>query len=139
MAAWEGGASCLVTKRGVVTRFEAEELSPDWTVLQTRPLAGVPSRTRLSPDGSLVVTTSFVAGHSYMASGLSTATQVHEVGGGHDWGDLEDFTLTLDGNQVSPDDRNIWGVTFLDEETFYATVAAQGKTWLVRGSRPTAR
>ena len=50
-----------------------------------------------------------------MASGLSTATQVHEVGGGHDRGDLEDFTLTLDGNQVSPDDRNIWGVTFLDE------------------------
>jgi hypothetical protein len=28
----------------------------------------------------------------------------------------------------------MWGVTFVDDDTFYATAASGGKTWLVRGS-----
>ena len=39
-------------------------------------------------------------------------------------------------SRSTPSDRNIWGVTFVDDDTFYATAASQsaGKTWLVRGS-----
>ncbi len=133
VAAWEGGASCLVTERGVVTTFEALELDADWQVVQTHPLPGIPSRTRVSPDGTLVATTSFVAGHSYMSTGFSTETVVRELGGGTDWGDLEKFDLVIGGRAVSPRDRNVWGVTFADDQHFYATVGTGGHTWLVRG------
>lgn len=133
VAAWEDGASCLVTERGVVTTFEARELDADWQVAQAHPLPGIPSRTRVSPDGALVATTSFVAGHSYMSTGFSTETVVREVGGGTDWGNLESFDLVIEGEPVAPRDRNVWGVTFADDRRFYATVSTGGEAWLVEG------
>jgi WD40-like Beta Propeller Repeat len=134
VAAWSGGASCLATVRGVATTFEAREVDADWQIRQVHPLPGVPSRTRLSDDGRLVATTSFVTGHSYMSTGFSTSTVVRETGGGESWGDLEEFTLIIDGDEERPVDRNVWGVTFEDDdEHFYATVGTGGRTWLVRG------
>lgn len=133
VAARPSGASCLVTDPRVVTTYEVHELDAEWQQVASRPLPGIPSRTRLSPDGRLVATTVFVSGHSYMSTGFSTATEVHEFGGGDRWGDLEKFDLTLDGRSVNPVDRNIWGVTFADDRTFYATVATGGRTWLVEG------
>lgn len=133
VAAWSSGASCLVTRRGVVTSHEAVELDASWRQVHSRPLPGVPSRTQVSPGGALVATTSFVTGHSYMTVGFSTATTVRETGGGRDWGNLEEFALELDGRRVRPVDRNVWGVTFVDERRFFATVATGGRTWLVAG------
>lgn len=127
-------ASCLVTERGVVTHYRAVDLDRSWKPIDTTSLPGLPSRTRLSPDGRLVSSTVFVNGDSYMTTGFSTRTVIREVDGG-DYGDLEDFTLVLDGRKSSPADRNIWGVTFAaDDETFYATVATGGHTYLARGS-----
>ena len=134
VAARAEGASCLVTDRGVVTTYEVQEYDPDWEEVSSEDLPGIPSRTRLSPDGSLVATTTFVSGHSYMSTGFSTATEVHAFGGGTQWGNLEKFTLVIDGRTVRPVDRNVWGVTFVDDDTFYATVATGDRTWLVRGS-----
>lgn len=138
VAAWDEGASCLVTERGVVTRYEARQLDTDWKESSSAPLPGIPSRTRVSADGRLVATTAFVAGHSYLSTGFSTATEVREIGSevssGRDWGDLEDFALIIDGRPVSPLDRNIWGVTFVDDVGFYATVGTGGRTYLVEGN-----
>ena len=133
VAARPEGASCLLTDPGVAASHEGIELDGDWQEVATDDLPGLPSRTRLSPDGTLVATTVFVAGHSYMSTGFSTATEVHEFGGGERWGNLEDFQLVIDGERVNPVDRNVWGVTFADDETFYATVATGGRTWLVEG------
>ena len=133
VAAWSGGASCLVTRRGVVTKFEALELDRAWQVSRTHALPGIPSRTRVSHDGRLVATTSFVTGHSYATTGFSTETVVRETGGGRDWGNLEKFALVVDGTTVSPVDRNVWGVTFAGGERFYATVGTGGHTYLVEG------
>ena len=133
VAARPGGASCLVTDRGVVTSYEDKELDADWDEVATNPLPGIPSRTRLSPDGTLVASTVFVSGHTYMSTGFSTATEVHEFGGGQRWGNLEKFQLVIGGREVNPVDRNIWGVTFVDDQTFYATVGTGGTTWLVQG------
>ena len=133
VAARTTGASCLVTDAGVATKYEVDELDADWQEVDTTGLPGVPSRTRLSPDGSLVATTVFVSGHSYMSTGFSTATEVHAFGGGERWGNLERFTLVIEGREVDPLDRNIWGVTFVDDRAFYATVGTGGTTWLVRG------
>lgn len=125
--------SCLQSERGVVTRYRWLDLDADLDVVDESPLAGMPSRTRLSPDGSLVASTAFVAGHSYTQVGFSTATVVREVGG-DSWGNLERFQLILDGEEVSPADRNVWGVTFDPQGAgFYATVATGGTPYLVRG------
>lgn len=127
-------AMCLKTKRGIATTFEALQLDADWNTVTTWALPGIPSRTRLSADGRLVATTSFVTGHSYMQVGFSTETRIREVGG-RDHGDLEKFALVVDGRTVDPIDRNIWGVTFgSDDDVFYATAATGGTTYLVRGS-----
>ncbi|MBC2931406.1 PD40 domain-containing protein [Nocardioides sp. zg-1228] len=133
VAARSTGASCLVTDPGVTTSFEARTFDADWREVGREDLPGIPSRTRLSPDGTLVASTVFVAGHSYMSTGFSTATEVHAVDGDERWGNLEDFQLVVDGRRVNPVDRNVWGVTFADDETFYATVATGGRTWLVEG------
>ena len=133
VAAWAGGASCLVTERGVASQFRAREYDADWNETQEHPLPGVPSRTRTSEDGRLVATTSFVTGHSYATTGFSTETVVRETGGGRDWGNLEDFELVLEGRPTRPVDRNVWGVTFAGGQRFYATVATGGRTYLVEG------
>jgi len=127
------GASCLRTERGVVTKFSLTEYDAGWQPVEKVSLPGIPSRTRLSTDGKLVSSTVFVSGHTYMQVGFSTATEIRDVGGsGH--GNLEKFDLVLHGKPASPRDRNIWGVTFADDDnTFYATVGTGGETYLVRG------
>ena len=85
-----------------------------------------------------VASTVFVAGHSYLATGFSTATAIRRLGRGgqstRDYGNLEDFALVVDGRRVEPVDRNIWGVTFAaDDRTFFATASTRGEQWLVRG------
>ncbi|WP_426594502.1 hypothetical protein ACPPVS_03025 [Cellulomonas sp. McL0617] len=128
-------ASCLRTVAGIATRWEADVLDSSFGTVKTWGLPGIPSRTRLSDDGTLVATTAFVTGHSYASVGFSTLTEVHKVDG-TDLGNIEEFALTVNGQPFNPTDRNIWGVTFIDDATFYATAASQsaGKTWLVKGS-----
>jgi Tol biopolymer transport system component len=48
--------------------------------------------------------------------------------------DLEGFTLVTEGKANASIDRNLWGVTFIDDDTFYATAASGKKTWLVKGT-----
>ncbi|MFS0866268.1 hypothetical protein AB3M83_02905 [Microbacterium sp. 179-B 1A2 NHS] len=126
--------SCLRVVRGIVPSYTATTSRPDGSEIASWPLPGIPSRTRISPDGTLVATTAFVTGHSYAAVGFSTATVVSRLDGTH-LGDLEDWTLIRDGRPVAPVDRNYWGVTFADDRTFYATVGMTlaGTTALVRG------
>ncbi|MEV7661215.1 hypothetical protein [Paenarthrobacter sp. NPDC089316] len=125
---------CLRTNRGLVTTFEAELLSRTWEQQKSWPLPGIPSRTRVSPDGSRIATTVFVTGHSYATAGFSTATEITVPGGTS--GNLEDFALLVNGERLQATDRNIWGVTFVpgQPDAFYATAAASGRIWLVRGS-----
>jgi hypothetical protein len=130
--------SCLTTERGVVSRYRATDLATSspgkaWREVDGTDLPGLPSRTRISPDGKLVASTVFVNGDSYMVSGFSTRTLIRRIGGAS-YGDLEKFKLVVDGRRVAPVDRNIWGITFADDDrTFYATVATGGRTYLARG------
>ena len=74
-----------------------------------------------------------MTGHTYMQVGFSTATVIRGSDG-KSYGNLEKFRLVVDGRTITASDRNIWGVTFAeDDDTFYATAASGGKTWLVRG------
>lgn len=130
-----GWTSCLRTVRGVATTFEASLYDDQWDEVATWPLPGIPSRTRVSPDGSLVATTAFVSGHSYAQVGFSTETKIHTTAG-EDLGNLESWTFLVDGQVFGAADRNFWGVSFVDDETFYVTVASQSAdtTWIATGS-----
>ncbi|MBI4900604.1 MAG: hypothetical protein HY829_09030 [Actinobacteria bacterium] len=125
---------CVSTSAGVVTADSAHVLDSAFTSEQSLPLTGVPSRARLSRDGTLAATTSFISGDSYAATSFSTQTVVTRIGGAS-YGSLESFTLIQAGERVVPLDRNYWGVTFAaDDDTFYATVRWSQHTWLVKGS-----
>ena len=136
-----GRASCLRIVRGITTTFTAEILDSRWRTVASWPLAGIPSRTRLSQDGMRVGVTAFVTGHAYGTHDVSTETTIHELdalpaGKPADLGSLEDWTLVVDGTPRKPDDRNLWGVTFVDDTHFYATAQSKklGHTWLVAGN-----
>ncbi|WP_236557781.1 hypothetical protein [Citricoccus sp. K5] len=130
--------SCLRTLRGIPTTFETQvyDYGQDLggSPVTTWPLAGIPSRTRVSDDG-LVATTAFVTGHSYAADSFSTETTVKGAGDpdGRDYGNLQDFEITVDGEPLTAIDRNVWGVTFAGGDSFFATVASGGTTWLMEG------
>jgi hypothetical protein len=129
-----GDAICLSADRGLVTTYQAQLLDASWRPIRELPLTGLPSRARLSRDGSLVATTTFVFGDSYANPGqFSTRTVVTRTDGAVA-GDIEKFKLTVDGKVITAADKNMWGVTFVDDDVFYATASSGGKTWLVRGS-----
>jgi hypothetical protein len=131
--------SCLVTQPGVPTTFEALVLDRTGAEERRMSLAGIPSRTRLSPSGRLLATTVFVSGHSYMQSGFSTSTVIRRTDGTGATIDLEDLDLVVDGQVRTPRDRNFWGVTFRDDRTFWATVSTGGRTWLLQGDLDAGR
>lgn len=126
---------CLRTVRGIVPSYTGAVHDDHGVLLHQWPLTGIPSRTRLSPSGDVIATTAFVTGHSYASLGFSTATTIR-LSDGTDLGNLEPWTLSKSGDVIAPIDRNFWGVTFVDDDTFYATVGftQESSTALVKGS-----
>jgi hypothetical protein len=119
------------------TETSVEILDSRLRVVHQFTLPGIPSRARVSPDGRWGGVTMFVVGHAYAKPGqFSTATTLIDMRTGKPAGNLErDFHVTHDGAAVDERDRNYWGLTFApDGDTFYATLATGGSTWLVRGS-----
>ena len=136
VAATADAISCLRSERGITPSYDARIYDAAGEIQQLEwPLPGVPSRTRFSPDGSLVATTSFVTGHAYASIGFSTETVIHRVADGESLGSLEEWSLIVEGEPSTPVDRNYWGVTFIDDTSFYATVGmtTSGTTHLVKG------
>jgi WD40-like Beta Propeller Repeat len=99
-----------------------------------RPLAGVPNRARVSPDGRRAAITAFVTGHSYAEGGFSTATTIHDAVTGEALDNLEAFHVIRDGEPFDAVDFNFWGVTFTaDGNTFYATLRTANVNYLIHG------
>ncbi len=128
-----GRGSCLRNNRGelhppALATFVDRELGE----LRTVPMVGVPSRTRMSPDGRLAATTVFVTGDSYKAD-FSTRTNLFELERPIPR-NLEYFEATKDGHAFRGVDFNYWGVSFArDSNEFYATLATAGTSYLVVG------
>jgi hypothetical protein len=125
---------CVTASGGMAPTYAVATLDAGLAPTVSAALAGLPSRARMSTDGRLVATTTFISGHSYASASFSTATVIRD--GGRALPNLETWTTFLpDGQRLVAADRNYWGVTFAaDDDTFYATAASGGTTWLVRGS-----
>jgi hypothetical protein len=131
-----GRGICIARSRRIGSPYRAEIFGADLKVTHSLDLGGLPSRTRVSPDGRYGATTVFVTGHAYAAPGsFSTQTTLIDLASGSKIADLEQFTTTRNGRQVTAIDVNYWGVTFArDSDRFYATLATGGKTYLIQGS-----
>jgi hypothetical protein len=103
-------------------------------VTKTIELPGMPSRTRVAHNSELAAYTSFVAGDSYLSSGLSTRTRLVDPRSATTVADLESLAVTRDGKPFRAVDFNFWGVTFTrDARRFYATLGTGGRILLVEG------
>jgi hypothetical protein len=135
--AFAGGRGiCLTRSSGFAAGYRAAIFGPDMKVTHSLAVEGIPSRARVSPDGRYGAVTLFVAGHAYATPGtFSTATTIFSMADGRKIADLEQFTTYRGDQQVTAVDVNYWGVTFApDGDTFYATLATGGRTYLIRGS-----
>jgi hypothetical protein len=129
-----GTGICLQSVKGAVQdTYRAVVLDARLHELRRFPLAGIPTRARVSPSGRMVAWTVFVGGDSYAGTNFSTRTSVLDT---RTWTlvkNLEDFRITKDGRPYHAADVNFWGVTFADDNRFYATLGTGGRTYLVRG------
>ncbi len=123
---------CVKARTGVTSAYSVTaERGSDRLLRVERP--GIPSRARLSPQGTVAATTAFIAGDSYLSAGFSTRTFITPLATGRAQ-HVENYTLVHRGKRIAPIERNYWGVTFVDEDAFYLTVSFGGDTWLARGS-----
>jgi Tol biopolymer transport system component len=78
--------------------------------------------------------TTFVTGDSYTQPGASTRASILDLKTGAYVDSLETFSASVNGKPYKAVDINFWGVTFTaDDNTFYATMGSNGKTWLMKG------
>ncbi|WP_371668128.1 TolB-like translocation protein [Streptomyces sp. NBC_00289] len=131
-----GTGVCLQSVPGVLKQSNrALLLDAGLRTKRTFPLAGTPSRARVSPSGRFAAWTVFVSGESYSSAFFSTRTSILDTRTMRLTPSLETFSVVLDGKPYHASDINFWGVTFAsDDDTFYATLNTANRTYLVRGS-----
>jgi hypothetical protein len=127
---------CLNSEaQGTATAWFADVFDGSFQRLFRLPLAGTPSRVRLSPDGRRAAATMFETGHAYDEHGFSTRTTIIDTQTGKSRGDLEQFAVFRDGKRINAEDFNFWGATFAnDNDTFYATLQTASVSYLIKGS-----
>jgi hypothetical protein len=129
-----GGRGVCLQPSGTVGTYQVAVLNADAQQLRTLPIAGIPSRARVSTSGRMVSWTVFVTGDSYNGGQFSTRSGILDLGTNNLVTSLETFTVTVDGRRYQSQDLNFWGTTFAaDDNTFYATMSTKGHRYLVRG------
>jgi hypothetical protein len=129
------GICLTAAASGSATSWSAAIFDERFAVLHRLPLAGNPSRVRISPDGRRAAATMFESGHAYDEHGFATRTTVIDTEAGAVIGDLEQFPTSRDGRAFREQDFNFWGLTFArDSDTFFATLQTGSVSYLVKGT-----
>lgn len=131
--ATDGAGLCLQASRGVFTSYEAVSFDASFRQRHRFTLQGPPSRTRVSRNGRLAASTVFVSGDSYASGRFSTRTTIFDLERGRLVADLEQFAVRLHDAPFKRPDFNFWGVTFADDDRFFATLSTTGTLYLVEG------
>ncbi len=97
----------------------------------TYPLTGTPVLARVSPSGNLAVWTTLTSGAT-LGGDFSAKTAVVDTRTTSQVDDLSTFTATFKGKPLTG--FQVWGVSFVDDDRFFATVFADGKRRLAEGS-----
>ena len=128
-----GGAVICLRPDGPLATYQLAVLDSRLGVRDTYPLVGVPNRARVSPSGHVLAWTVFVTGDSYNGGKFSTRVGMLNTATGQTVDTLEDFAVTRSGAAYRAADLNFWGVTFVDDDHFYATMSTRGKRYLIAG------
>jgi WD40-like Beta Propeller Repeat len=118
--------------------YDAILFDGDYRETRRFPIAGVPDRARVSPDGRYAAYTTFddksAQGYFASASEFTTFTRILDTRTGKVVLRLEDLTVIHEGRPL-PDtsDENFWGVTFTGDGRYYATGALLGEHYLLEG------
>ena len=130
-----GEGLCLASVGAFSSHYDAKIFNSDFQVTNSIEITGIPSRARVSSDGTLGAYTTFVNGDSYAPGNFSTRTSIVRMKTGDVIADLEKFKVTRNGQPFSNRNFNFWGVTFAhDDDHFYATLGSGPTTYLVEGS-----
>jgi hypothetical protein len=127
-----GSVICL-RPDGPLATYQLAILDARLRVRDTYPLVGVPNRARVSPSGHLLAWTVFVTGDSYNGGKFSTRVGMLNTATGETVDTLETYAITRDDKPYRNADVNFWGVTFVDDQHFYATMSTGGRRYLVAG------
>jgi hypothetical protein len=126
-----GKGACLTNNRNTFS-YGLTIFDRSLRTLHKLPLAGLPSRVRVSADGHWAAYTIFVQGDSYAAESFSTRTDLVDLDKGKVVTDLEKFKVSKGGHTIHSVDFNFWGVTFTaDSSHFYATLRTGDHHYLV--------
>lgn len=125
-----GTGICL--RKNNALSWSATVLDRNLEATSTWPMAGAPALARVSPSGRMVAWTALTEGTSLRGS-FSTVTSIVDTGTGEEVKDLSTFTARTGRDHEVTKDYQVWGVTFLDDDRFLATVSAGGKRYLARG------
>jgi len=128
-------ASAAVCLRpdGPLATYQLAVLDGHLAIKDTYPLVGVPNRARVSPSGHVLAWTVFVTGDSYNGGKFSTRVGMLNTATGETVDTLETYAVTLSGRAYRSVDLNFWGVTFVDDTHFYATMSTSGHRYLIYG------
>ncbi len=124
------GRGICLRPDGPLATYQLAVLDSSLSVAETYPVVGVPNRARVSPSGNVLAWTVFVTGDSYNGGKFSTRAGMINFATGETVDSLELFSVTGARKTV---DINFWGVTFADDQHFYATMSTAGKRYLVSG------
>jgi hypothetical protein len=127
------GTGICLRPDGPLATYQLAVLDAHLAVRDTYPLVGVPNRARVSPSGHVLAWTVFVTGDGYNGGKFATRAGMLNVATGETVDTLETFAVTRDGKPYKAVDLNFWGVTFVDDQHFYATMSTAGKRYLVAG------
>jgi hypothetical protein len=127
------GRGVCLRPDGPLATYQLAVLDASMRVKDSYPVVGVPNRARVSPSGNVVAWTVFVTGDSYNGGRFSTRAGMINLATGETVDSLELLSIVRDGRPHRAVDVNFWGVTFADDQHFYATLSTAGKRYLVAG------
>ena len=124
---------CLVTEGQTSSTPYAYVFNERFERIHKIPLAGVPSRVRVSPNGRFAAVSVSEHTHDNPLVDFIARTIIVDTNTGTST-DLRDFRYTQDGRLSSVGNLGIWGVTFAaDSNRFFATLEMEKTNYLVEG------